>query len=137
QKWMIGAASFLFRIVTQPRFLLPPIESEHDRIQIEQERRTSTRTLVQSGAQTIVQPNQLPDRVRGQSLQEPAQARRIGKTLQSQQREESPVVLKDGRFAHPLETSHQHIDQRQKQIRGLEMAGGLWRQINPTAAARA
>jgi hypothetical protein len=65
--------------------------------------------------------------VRGQSLQN----WQGGSENAHPNREESPVVLEDGRFAHPLEASHQHIDQRQKQIRRLEMAGGLWRQHIP------
>ena len=45
-----------------------------------------------------------------------------------QQTEKGAVVLEDLCFAHALETGDQHVDQRQEQIGGLKIPGGLGRQ---------
>jgi hypothetical protein len=70
----------------------------------------------------------LPDRVRRAPLQAAAQARRIGKALQSQQTEKDAVGLEDLRFAHALEAADPHADQSPEQTGGLKIPGRLGRQ---------
>jgi hypothetical protein len=72
-------------------------------------------------SQPVVQPYQLPDRLRLDAVQKAAKSRRIGKALQTQQRKEQAIVLQDFGLADSPQPSHQDIQQGQEQIRWLKV----------------
>jgi hypothetical protein len=116
QKRMVGTAPRLLGVVSHAGALGAAVDDENGRIKVEDHGRTILRQRKQICAQGVVEPRNLANRFRRQSLQETAQCALVGKPLQSQHVEKGAVVLQDVRLVDPTQAHNDDVEQRQDQI---------------------
>ena len=92
---MVGTSASFFGVVADSCSLGSAIDDDNYRVQVEDQSASRVGKREQMSPQAVVKPGQLPDRFGRQALQEPAQGRLIGKTLEPQHFQKSPVVLQD------------------------------------------
>ena len=115
---MIGRTPLLSGIVAFASSLLLAIESQHHRIQMKLQLRARLGQSKQLRSQLIMQSHQLADGRRRQAPKETAQRRRIGKLLQSDQREKQAVVLQNLGLVHALNTGDQDVEESEDHVLG-------------------
>ncbi len=108
---VITPSSRLLGVVTDSASLLLAVKCDHHRIDIEGQTRWLFGQCPQMRPQTVMQSDQLPNRLRTQTLQKPAQSCLIRETAQSQHLQKETVVLQD---LGPVDSLHAHDDRVQQ-----------------------
>ena len=113
---MIRSSSRLFGIVPDASAFLFAIDRDHHRIDIEGQAGSFVGQSPQIRAQTVVHSDQLPNRLRTQSLQKSSQGRLIREPTQSQNLQEESVVLQNLGLVDALESHDNRVEQGQDQF---------------------
>lgn len=119
EQGMVGTSSGFLGIVAHPGLLLFAIDHDHHRIDIEDQGAPRGWQRKQISSQAVVEPNQLPNGFRRQSLQKAAQSGWVGEALDPQHFQKSSVVLEDLGL---VDTSQSHDDGKHKR---QEEFGGM------------
>jgi hypothetical protein len=113
---MITSASWLPGVVADARALLPAVNGDHHRIDVEDQTGSFVRYLPEIGSEAVVQSYPLTNRLWAQALQKPSQSRLIGKATQPQNVQKESVVLQDLGFVDALHPHDDRVEQRQSQL---------------------
>ena len=117
----------LLGVVADPCSLLFSVDRNHNRIDVEHQGARQRWQTKQMRTQTVVKSSQLADGLERQPLQEPAQGGLIGKTIQAQHLQESPVVLQDLGLVDASQSHNDSVEKRQDQFGEVIVGGSLRR----------
>jgi len=119
EKRMIRPSSRFLGVVTNSSSLLPAVDSNHYRIDIEGQAVAFAGQFPQVSPQAVVKPRQLANCLRIQPFQEPAQGCLIREAAQAQHLQKESVVLQDLGFVDSFHSHDDRVQQSQNQFGGM------------------
>lgn len=125
EKRMVGTPASFLGVVANSCALGSAIDDNNDRIQVEDQSGASVGKGKQVSPQAVVQPGQLADGFGRQALQEPAQGRLIGESLESEHFQKGPVVLQDFGLVDSPKPHDDGKHQRQNEFGGMVIGAFL------------
>ena len=116
QQRMIGRSTTLYRIVADPSILLPPVNDQYGRVDIENQARRSVREIGHAPKKLIVQCSKSRQHLRRCTQQKPSEACCIRITRESCQVLKNAILSKQSRRLQTFDSQNHRIQNRQQRL---------------------